>query len=464
VTLEIRRVGPESAAAVREVVRAAFEARPFLDPAPAALSEDVDELAELLSKHGGLLAHLDGRPVGTLVLDPVGSTMYLRRFGVSPAAQGHGIAARLIDAAVDASAGFDDLTVVAREELPATIEFWERRGFREIRRYSPYVELRRPLRTFLYDVPDAEAMRALGESLAAQLRAGDLVVLSGDLGAGKTTFTQGVGTGLEVRGDVTSPTFVISREHPPIGSGPPLVHVDAYRLGGIEELDDLDLDTSLDDAVTVVEWGEGIAEGLAESRLEIRIIRALAHPDEHADLDPRRVLMTPIGPRWYEMEVPDTHRPPLAEKINENLLLDFRRCAETDLDTLDPAIPLRQSLVVAEHDGRVLLAHNSWSEEWELPAWLIGEGETARETAVREFRAETGSDPHRMGFVGVATIQLGHERRIEFIAVYRAELAEVAAFEANDRADRLAWWDVVQEFADLSPIDAHLARVALGQD
>ena len=87
------------------------------------------------------------------------------------------------------------------------------------------------------------------------------------------------------------------------------MHVDAYRLGGIDELDDLDLDTSLEDAVTVVEWGEGIAEGLAESRLEIRIIRALAHQDEHADLDPRRVLMTPIGPRWYEMEVPEpAHR------------------------------------------------------------------------------------------------------------------------------------------------------------
>jgi tRNA threonylcarbamoyladenosine biosynthesis protein TsaE len=463
VTLEIRTVGPDSAAEVRDVVRAAFEARPLLDPPPAALTEDVSELADLLSKHGGLLAYLDDVPVGTLVLDPIGTTMYLRRFGVSPAAQGHGIAARLIDAAVDASDGYDDLTVVAREELPATIEFWERRGFREIRRYSPFVELRRPLRTFVYDVPDAEAMRELGVSLAEQLRTGDLVVLSGDLGAGKTTFTQGIGAGLEVRGEVTSPTFVIAREHPSTRGGPALVHVDAYRLGGIEELDDLDLDTSLDDAVTIVEWGEGIAEGLAESRLEIRIIRALSHPDEHADLDPRRVLMTPIGPRWYEMEVPDSHRPPLAEKVNETLLLDFRRCPESELDTLDPAIPLRQALVVAEHDGRVLLAHNSWREEWELPAWQIKEGEHARDTAVREFRGETGSDPGHLEFVGVATIQLGHERRIEYIAVYHAELLEVAEFEANERADSLAWWDVVQEFADLSPIDAHLARVALGE-
>jgi tRNA threonylcarbamoyl adenosine modification protein YjeE len=455
VTLEIRTVGPESAEAVRDVVREAFEARPLLDPPPAALTEDVEELADLLAKQGGLLAYLDGRAVGALVLDPIGSTMYLRRFGVSPTAQGHGIAARLIDAAVDASAGFDDLTVVAREELPATIGFWERRGFREIRRYSPFVELRRPLRTFVYDVPDAEAMRALGEGLAAQLRAGDLVVLSGELGAGKTTFTQGIGSGLGVRGDVTSPTFVIAREHPSTRGGPALVHVDAYRLGGIDELDDLDLDTSLDDAVTVVEWGEGIAEGLAESRLEIRIIRALAHPDEHADLDPRRVLMTPVGPRWYEMEVPDSHRPPLAEKVNENLLLDFRVCAEADLDHLDPAIPLRQALVVAEHEGRVLLALDSWSEEWELPGGVIGEGETPRQTVLRELAAGSGADPGTPELVGVATIQLGHERRIELIAMYRAALPEPV------EGDGLTWWDPAEELADLSPIDAHLARVAL---
>lgn len=456
-SLEIRAVGPEEAATVRDVVRAAFEARPLLDPPPAALTEDVEELADLLDKHGGLLALLGGRPVGTLVLDPIGSTMYLRRFGVAPDAQGHGIAARLIEAAVDASAGYDDLTVVAREELPATIAFWERRGFREIRRYSPFVELRRPLRTFLYDVPDADAMRTLGEALAAQLRAGDLVVLSGELGAGKTTFTQGIGVGLGVRGDITSPTFVIAREHPPTGDGPPLVHVDAYRLGGIDELDDLDLDTALDDAVTVVEWGEGIAEGLAESRLEIRIIRALAQPDEDAGLDPRRVLMTPVGPRWYAMEVPDTHRPPLAEKVNENLLLDFRRCAEFELDALDPAVPLRQALVVAEHSGRVLLARGAWSGEWELPGGVIVDHEPARETAVREFRSGTGvllADPD---FIGVATVQLGHERRIEHIAIYHATLADPVAGET------VVWWDEAEELDRLSPIDAHLARAALGR-
>ena len=196
--------------------------------------------------------------------------------------------------------------MVAREELPNTIQFWERQGFREI--------LRRARRTSSCagrcarsssTSPTPRRCAQLGSRPGrASSAAGDLIVLSGELGAGKTTFTQGLGTGLRVRGAVTSPTFVIARVHPSLDGGPDLVHVDAYRLGGIDELDDLDLDTSLDDAVTVVEWGEGVAEGLAESRLEIRIIRALAHEDEHDDLDPRRVLMTPIGPRWHDLQVP----------------------------------------------------------------------------------------------------------------------------------------------------------------
>jgi tRNA threonylcarbamoyladenosine biosynthesis protein TsaE len=141
----------------------------------------------------------------------------------------------------------------------------------------------------------ADDTRALATRLAALLEAGDLLILSGDLGAGKTTFTQGLGAALRVRGDVTSPTFVIARVHPSVVGGPVLVHADAYRLGGIAELDDLDLDTSLDQAVTVVEWGEGLAEGLAESRLEINIVRG----DGDDQGDERRVEITPIGPRWH---------------------------------------------------------------------------------------------------------------------------------------------------------------------
>jgi tRNA threonylcarbamoyladenosine biosynthesis protein TsaE len=154
-----------------------------------------------------------------------------------------------------------------------------------------------------HPAPDADAMRALGRLVGGLVRAGDLVVLSGELGAGKTTFTQGLGAGLGVRGDVTSPTFVIARVHPSLSGGPALVHADAYRLGGIDELDDLDLDASLDEAVTVVEWGTGIAEGLADSRLEVRIARSPTAVDE-GELDPRTVTIVPVGPRWLGVEWP----------------------------------------------------------------------------------------------------------------------------------------------------------------
>jgi tRNA threonylcarbamoyladenosine biosynthesis protein TsaE len=296
--VEVKPVGAEEAATVHEVVHAAFEARPRLDPPAAALAETLEQLERRLAAHGGLLARVDGTPAGALVLDPVGGTMYLRRFGVVPDQQGHGVAAALIDAAVEAAEGFDDLTAVAREELPATIEFWERQGFHEIRRDPPNVELRRPLRTAVFQAPDAEAMRGLGRSVAGQLAPGDLIVLTGSLGAGKTTFTQGLGAGLGVRGAVTSPTFVIARVHPSEVGGPALVHADAYRLDGIAELDDLDLDTAIDQAVTVVEWGEGLAEGLSESRLGIHIVRGDA--DDKAG-ENRRVEITPIGPRWHAL-------------------------------------------------------------------------------------------------------------------------------------------------------------------
>lgn len=307
--LAVSHVGPEAAATILAIVREAFGARPPLDPPADAAGETEETMAARLAPYGGLLATLDGEPVGALVLDPAvdehGRTMYLRRFAVLPSHQGHGVAHAMVDAAVaDAleHGGFVDLTVVARQELPRTVRFWERQGFREIVRRGPHVELRRPLRTHVVEVPDAESMRALGQRLAEQLRAGDLLVLTGELGAGKTTFTQGLGAGLGVRGDVTSPTFVIARVHPSTVGGPELVHVDAYRLGGMEELDDLDLDTELDEAVTVVEWGEGLAEGLSDSRLEIRIVRALTVEELEGDLDPRRVEITPVGPRWHDVD------------------------------------------------------------------------------------------------------------------------------------------------------------------
>ena len=138
------------------------------------------------------------------------------------------------------------------------------------------------------------AMRELGRELATRLRAGDLVILTGPLGAGKTTLVQGIGEGLGVRGPVTSPTFVIARIHPVLaGPGPALVHADAYRLGGFSEVDDLDLDADMARAVTVVEWGEGLAEGLAEDRLEISI-----EPDRGTEV--RTVRLAGHGTRWNQ--------------------------------------------------------------------------------------------------------------------------------------------------------------------
>jgi len=123
----------------------------------------------------------------------------------------------------------------------------------------------------MIELPTADDTREFGRRLATVLRAGDLIVLGGPLGAGKTTLVQGVGEGLQVSGRIASPTFVIARVHP----GPvPLVHVDAYRLASLEEVDDLDLDVSADEAVTVVEWGEGVAEQLADSYLSIALDRA----------------------------------------------------------------------------------------------------------------------------------------------------------------------------------------------
>jgi len=145
-------------------------------------------------------------------------------------------------------------------------------------------------------VPDADAMRALGRRLAAVLRAGDLVLLTGDLGAGKTTLTQGLAEGLGVRGPITSPTFVIARVHPSAADGPALVHVDAYRLGDTLELDDLDLDTDLATSVVVVEWGVGRAESLAGDRLEVAISRGRGTSAE--DGETRWVEIEAVGPRW----------------------------------------------------------------------------------------------------------------------------------------------------------------------
>jgi alanine racemase len=159
------------------------------------------------------------------------------------------------------------------------------------------------------EIATPEEMHEFGRSLGATLAAGDVIVLSGDLGAGKTTFTRGLGEGMGVRGPVTSPTFVLARTHPSLVGGPALVHVDAYRLGNALELDDLDIDFA--GSVVVVEWGRGLVEALAESYLAIDIERphgaggtsdadAAGDGTEEADapVEPRTVRITGVGERW----------------------------------------------------------------------------------------------------------------------------------------------------------------------
>jgi len=159
-------------------------------------------------------------------------------------------------------------------------------------------------------VRDPDRMHELGRRIAALLGPGDLVLLSGELGAGKTTLTRGLGEGLGVRGAVTSPTFVIARVHPSLTGGPALVHVDAYRLGGgLDEMEDLDLDVSLPESVVVVEWGDGKVEDLSDARLHVVISRTVgeiagvAGPGADPADDVREVTVTGVGPRWAKEDL-----------------------------------------------------------------------------------------------------------------------------------------------------------------
>jgi tRNA threonylcarbamoyladenosine biosynthesis protein TsaE len=182
-----------------------------------------------------------------------------------------------------------------------------------------------PLWVQTLTVKTADQTHALGAALAEVLRAGDLLVLTGELGAGKTTFTQGLGEGLGVREGIISPTFVLVRIHPnlpdgPRPGGPDLVHVDAYRLGSASEIDDIDLENTLDSAVTVVEWGRDRVEHLSDSRLEVELHRQLGgqpggmaavHHTANGALDfesedddePRTIIIRGFGPRWAEQPV-----------------------------------------------------------------------------------------------------------------------------------------------------------------
>ena len=140
------------------------------------------------------------------------------------------------------------------------------------------------------EVAGPEGTRALGARLARLLRAGDLVLLSGALGAGKTTLAQGIGSAMGVRGRISSPTFVIARLHPALGDGPDLIHVDAYRISSLEEVDALDLESSMEESVTLVEWGEGKGADAGGARAVTDLTVA--------DDGRRTIAVTAFGPRW----------------------------------------------------------------------------------------------------------------------------------------------------------------------
>lgn len=316
--LHVALARPDDAAELQPVTRAAFAEQADLTPPSGALRETPEDVAADLGQHGGVVVRLDGTLVAGLRFgrDDAGA-VWLRRVAVDPAWQGHGIGSRMAIwthaflaarrvRRTGASGGEQTVHVGVREALPQNVRFWSGLGYRQAARHDHtgecgplWLELTRPLPRAV-PLPTTEDTRGFGARLGAVLRAGDLVMLSGDLGAGKTTLTQGVARGLDVRGDVTSPTFVIARVHRPRERGPALVHVDAYRLGGVAEVDHLDLDASLEESVTVVEWGEGLVERLSRDRLEVRLFRPVGAAPDDADDEARVAVVDGYGSRWAD--------------------------------------------------------------------------------------------------------------------------------------------------------------------
>jgi len=303
----VRAATAADAAAVTRLVHAAFGARPPLDPPAPALAETPATVAAEIAGRGGLVTDEDGALVGC-VLFGTGPGLRLTRVCSDPAVRRQGIAAALVAAAeVEAARrGLPLVSLVARRELADNVAFWTSLGYAPVpEELFPAVD-RRPHNLLLaratpvtLSVPSPAAMRVLGAALGRLLRAGDLVVLTGELAAGKTTLTQGIGAGLGVRGPVTSPTFVVAREHPSLHGGPGLLHVDAYRLTGRGELDDLDLASPGSAAVTVVEWGAGLAEGLAAERLEVTV-EVPVDRDHPGSTATRTVGIRSVGGGWAQ--------------------------------------------------------------------------------------------------------------------------------------------------------------------
>ena len=283
----------DDAAAMVEVIHAAFGARPPLDPPSTAINETPESLAASLRQGRGIYASVGGRPAGSIVILPEPSGVAsLHRVSVHPDFQRHGIASAMVAAAEELAAvdGSSTVELFARGEFAALVAFWQHRGYVVARQAPNGVILSKPL-PLAIPVGSGEAMQALGARLADLLRPGDLVIASGDLGAGKTTLAQGIGRGLGSAGLIISPTFVLSRVHPSATGRPTLVHVDAYRLSSPAELDDQDLEATVAESITVVEWGQGIAEGLTPDRLEIDLWPGIGESD-------RILVLRGVGSRW----------------------------------------------------------------------------------------------------------------------------------------------------------------------
>lgn len=290
------RLGTDAdAAAILDVILRSFAARPALDPPADALSETLESVRHRLTTQLALVAEIDQQVAGTLFLssDGAGHAM-LHRVGVLPQFRQVGVAGELVRAATQLAAerGDQRIQLVARAELTNVLQWWHAAGF-EIDDSVPHGYLLGRALPIRVDVPTAADMQTLGMRLAGVLQAGDVIIAAGELGAGKTTFAQGLGAGLGVAGQVASPTFVLSRVHDAADGHPALVHVDAYRLASAAELEDLDLESSMAEAVTFIEWGDGLAEQLSRDRLELEIHRS-ADPGDEA----RVVYLDAIGSRW----------------------------------------------------------------------------------------------------------------------------------------------------------------------
>ena len=303
--LVVSIASPQDAAAMVEVIHKAFDARRPVDPPSAAAAETAETLADSLRRGSGILAHVGGRPAGVIVVIP-GDQGVARftRVSVHPDLQRHGIASAMVAAAEELAAirGFERVELFVRAEFEEFIAFWQHRGFAVAQTVARGLIMTKAL-PLAIKVPTSDAMVRLGERLAHLLERGDVILVAGDLGAGKTTLTQGIGRGLGSEGPIISPTFVLSRIHPSSTGRPTLMHVDAYRLATVSELDDLDLDARVADSITVVEWGQGIAEGLAEDRLEVDIWTSAADISAIGDDTERVVTIRTVGARWRDVDL-----------------------------------------------------------------------------------------------------------------------------------------------------------------